>query len=211
MSPDAAVPLYRGHGAPPALPPGALDKDAWLARAAGRTVGDRQRLREASARLQALAGALGVPYLAGPSLKGVARSWAEQWAEDVGSDEAERIFGSERRGAPCAGQVTVLDGLPTAPVALEHDVMTTQDGEYDQDQEGRLPPADWYTSNPIPLAGVAAGQAFLFAVAPRRAGDAGPMARVLGWLRGALTAIGAGAKTAAGYGRFEALPAQAGD
>ncbi|RME63090.1 MAG: type III-B CRISPR module RAMP protein Cmr6, partial [Caldilineae bacterium] len=64
---------------------------------------------------------------------------------------------------------------------------------------------DWHSPNPIPFLTVAPGNEFLFAVLPRRpeveqdCKDAETAAR---WLKQALATLGAGAKTAAGYGVF---------
>lgn len=161
--------------------------------------------------------ALGVPYLPGSSVKGLVRAWIESgWNnETVDSTTFHRIFGSDyRKGsaqhnaerdlAPHRGSVIFLDAPPTEPVRLEPEVMTPHFGDYYQDESGKTPPADWLSPNPIPFLVVAAGQPFQFAVVPRAAAAVRDCQEVADWLAQALERIGAGAKTAVGYGRFTA-------
>lgn len=145
---------------------------------------------------------LGVPYLPGSSLKGMLRAWVKQWKGDGDRKEAlGRIFGPEDKDAKHVGSVVFFDAIPWEPVRLEADVMTPHYAPYYQSDD-KNPPADWCGPTPIPFLTVAAGQGFLFAVAPRRREDAADLARVLTWLEEALAWMGAGGKTAAGYGRF---------
>ncbi|WP_124728249.1 type III-B CRISPR module RAMP protein Cmr6 [Staphylospora marina] len=149
---------------------------------------------------------LGTAVLPGSSVKGVVRAWAEQWAE-AEQDDIERIFGSRTgKNVPHrVGSVIFLDALPTTPVKLEADVMTPHVSEYYRDPD-RNAPDDMQDPTPIPFLTVASGQTFLFAVMPRIPScetcrkDA---EQVMDWLKEALDWIGAGAKTAVGYGRFE--------
>lgn len=149
---------------------------------------------------------LGVPYLPGSSVKGIVRSWAENWAH-VSACEVERIFGPEDgKAEKHIGSVIFFDALPIRPVQLEADVMTPHYQDYYQQEQPQLAPGDWYDPVPIPFLTVAPKQTFLFAVAPRRstvAQDRDDFLKALEWLTEALTTIGAGAKTAAGYGRFK--------
>ncbi|TYO92772.1 type III-B CRISPR module RAMP protein Cmr6 [Desulfallas thermosapovorans] len=144
---------------------------------------------------------LGAPFLPGPSVKGVVRAWAETWLQEEQS-VIDRIFGPEKKNTRRVGSVVFFDALPAAPVKLEAEVMTPHYMEYYKGQE---PPADWHSPNPIPFLTVAAGQTFVFAIAPRRPeneNDHADMERVAGWLENTLLNAGAGAKTASGYGRF---------
>lgn len=147
---------------------------------------------------------LGVPFLPGSSVKGVTRAWAEAWA---GADpkDIERVFGPEdERKEKCVGSVIFFDALPSRPVQLAPDVMTPHYAEYYKSGSD-VPPGDWFDPLPIPFLTVAPGQEFVFALAPRRTGDEGSYAdcrQALRWLEEALAHIGAGAKTAVGYGRF---------
>lgn len=160
---------------------------------------------------------LGVPYLPGTGSKGICKTWftlcqemtaqakqrgsqevSEPWVS-VTEHDIDRIFGT---GDQC-GTVVFLDACPTKPVRLEIDVMTPHVGPYYQGENE--PPADWHSPIPIPYLTAAAGASFFFGVLPRNPRDAGnkkDVALVAQQLQQALGWIGAGAKTAAGYGRF---------
>ncbi|MCX8207742.1 MAG: type III-B CRISPR module RAMP protein Cmr6 [Methanothrix sp.] len=148
---------------------------------------------------------LGVPYLPGSSVKGMVRAWARLWRGE-GDEEISRIFGPESAGS--VGSVVFLDALPIRPVELKAEIMTPHYGPYYQ---GREPPegwpADWHSPVPIPFLAVAEGQEFLFGVIPRK-NAIGDCEKAIVWLREALEFIGAGAKTAVGYGRFASLNAE---
>ena len=147
---------------------------------------------------------LGVPYLPGSSLKGMLRAWARE--ENRQEHDTNRIFGPETRQKAGVGSVVFFDTLPCAPVKLEADVMTPHYGPYYQNEGAKTPPADWHDPVPIPFLVVANAQTFLFALAPRRINDPQDLQdceAVAGWLEDALTWLGAGAKTAVGYGRFK--------
>ncbi len=144
---------------------------------------------------------LGVPYLPGSSVKGMVRAWVELIACDrkYNRQELERVFGSTGDSGE-VGTVIFFSALPYQPVLLEPDVMTPHYGPYYR-EEG--PPADWHKPIPIPFLTVAAKQVFGFPLAPRRPAHEEDFKRALQWLEEALDWIGAGAKTAVGYGRFE--------
>lgn len=145
---------------------------------------------------------LGTPYLPGSSVKGLLRAWAREQGTD---NDIERIFGPQNRKAPAVGSVIFFDALPTRPVQLDADVMTPHYGLYYQDHDANTPPADWHNPVPIPFLAVADAQPFVFAFAPRRPHhpkDTQDCATVANCLGDALTWLGAGAKTAVGYGRF---------
>ncbi len=152
---------------------------------------------------------LGVPYLPGSSVKGMIRAWAEHWA---GEDKEGifRLFGrSDTEGGQAVGNIIVFDALPTEPVQLYAEVMTPHDGGWRIAEEPQnTPPADWISPNPIPFLAVREGASFQFALAPRKSGtmdDTGNNDLECAWnyLEQALQWIGAGAKTAIGFGRFE--------
>lgn len=145
----------------------------------------------------------GVPYLPGASLKGVLRSWARE--QGVEKSLMARIFGSGDRHFAGVGSVIFFDAIPPKPVKLRADVMTPHYGPYYQDEHANIPPADWNNPVPIPFLVVDNAQLFVFALAPRRESypqDTKDCETVTGWLDDALTWLGAGAKTAVGYGRF---------
>lgn len=137
---------------------------------------------------------LGAPYLPGSSIKGLIRNWAEQW-EGQTKAEVNSILG----GPGSVGRVLVLDALPTQQPSLEADVMTPHYSAYYQNGDA---PGDWLSPTPIPFLVVAAGTPFQFALVPNTPADAPHLKTVEQWLRDALSWLGAGAKTAVGYGRF---------
>ncbi|MEG6617613.1 type III-B CRISPR module RAMP protein Cmr6 [Peptococcaceae bacterium 1198_IL3148] len=145
---------------------------------------------------------LGVPYLPGSSIKGMVRTWAKIW---LNADSANRIFGADGKEGHEVGSVIFFDALPIKPIKLEIDIMTPHYSEYYQKEQENNPPADWYKPIPIPFLTVAGEQTFIFCLAPRRAEsveDQEDVKTAIGWLEEALSYIGAGAKTSAGYGRF---------
>ena len=141
----------------------------------------------------------GFPYLPGSTVKGIARAYAEQ-VEEAPAEERHSVFGSTAPGeAPDTkqkGQVTFMDAVPTAPPALEVDVMTPHQTPYYQDQE---PPGESHQPTPVPFLTVAPGASFAF---PLAAQTNDLLDRATDWLRGGLFWLGAGGKTAAGYGLF---------
>lgn len=145
---------------------------------------------------------LGTPYLPGSSVKGMIRAWATQWAGADGNT-LKRIFGSESTGDKQyqVGTVIFLDALPIEPVQLKADVMTPHYGAWYQDGS---PPADWHSPVPVPFLVVEEGASFSFGLLPRRNDEKHreDCERAHVWLREALAWLGAGAKTAVGYGRF---------
>ena len=130
---------------------------------------------------------LGVPYLPGSSIKGL-----------IGQPDRENVLGSKTR----VGRVICLDAVPTSPVKLEADLMTPHYSPWSADN----PPGDWRSPTPIPFLTAAPGVEFQLAVFPRAKHDSDDMATVGHWLEEALTEMGAGAKTAVGYGRMNLVP-----
>lgn len=157
---------------------------------------------------------LGVPYLPGSAVKGIIRTWAEQWVDpSPKSEDINRIFGpwdedksNAIEAAKTVGTVIFFDALPVQPVELASDIMTPHYQKYYGGADE--PPGDWCNPNPIPFLTVGAGQLFLFAIAPRKKKNTADLDLVLQWLDEALEMIGAGAKTATGYGRFARWPEQ---
>lgn len=143
---------------------------------------------------------LGTPYLPGPSVKGVLRDWVEHWLDEpLPAETVSRLFGPKTSKA--AGALIVFDALPVKPVKLEMEIMTPHYAEYYQDTGSQKPPADWYSPVPIPYLTVAGEQSFIFGLAPR-SGAAVDLQLAFNRLDQALATIGAGAKTASGYGCF---------
>lgn len=96
-----------------------------------------------------------------------------------------------------AGKVIFFDAVPADPanLVLDLDVMTPHYSQYYQG--GNTPPADYLKPDIIFFLTIAPDSEFLFAVASKD-GDLAEKAQM--WLQAALCEMGAGAKTAAGYG-----------
>jgi CRISPR-associated protein Cmr6 len=182
---------------------------------------------------------LGTPYIPGSSVKGLVQTFAHEWAGEFGSPDdppdirqqrearARRIFGRlrtlDQSSTPdediSLGSVAFLDALPLGPVDLTGDVMTPHPiGQRTPDAEV----SRRNSPNPIEFLAVEAGARFQFAIMPslpfvgRMSAAADPLDQamsdcrtVVTWLKDALTVIGAGAKTKAGYGRFEPIETSA--
>ena len=160
---------------------------------------------------------LGVPYLTGAAVKGLVRSWMEVW-EGTHADDLRRWFGSDTKdpekladNPPIAGELVFFDALPIAPVTLTVDIMTPHMGKWyekggDIQSVAASPdtvPADWHDPIPVQYLTVKKAQ-FLFGVAPRQQGKLpeDEIKTVLDKLADALGFMGAGAKTAVGYGQM---------
>ncbi|WP_295401717.1 type III-B CRISPR module RAMP protein Cmr6 [uncultured Thiocystis sp.] len=159
---------------------------------------------------------LGVPYLAGSGVKGLVRAWVEIWDESLGDPRSEQRqqrldtwFGTLKQ----AGGFLFFDALPIEPVNLVADVMTPHLGKwYEQGGEiadwRREPdkiPADWHAPVPVPFL-VAKKPKLLFGIAPRNKEFAAELDAVFAALKQALEWLGAGAKTAVGYGVMAEKP-----
>ncbi len=144
---------------------------------------------------------LGTPYLSGSSVKGVLRDLVQHWLHVPVPDEVNRLFGPEN-GEKAAGDLIVFDALPVRQVQLELEIMTPHYSQYYQDNGVKYPPADWYSPVPITYLTVAANQSFVFGLAPRTGKNIN-LEQIWAWLDQALENLGAGAKTASGYGSFQ--------
>jgi len=140
---------------------------------------------------------LATPYLPGSSLKGLLRSWYDF----VNLEDTQEIFGNDSLGnTGQVGKVIFFDAIPRKPIKLKPDVMTPHYSEYYS--QNSIPPGDWQQPVPIPFLTVDENQAFVFAIAPRRKEDSKYLDQVYEKLIQVLSYLGAGAKTAVGYGRF---------
>jgi CRISPR-associated protein Cmr6 len=154
---------------------------------------------------------LGVPYLPGSSVKGLIRAWADPekgWnnGDDWGKGkEYKRLFGDEKDMG--AGSLIVFDAIPDKTPKLEVDIMNPHYGDYYSkkidDKGNPTPPADYLSPNPIFFLTVAPDAVFRFALAPRDGQDTDAFIEGFELLKCALETIGAGAKTAVGYGYFK--------
>ncbi len=146
---------------------------------------------------------LGVPYLTGAAVKGMVRAWCEVWVKGFDEEKIKQWFGDTEQ----SGELIFFDAVPTVPVKLKADIMTPHYGDWyakgdePPKRDGSNVPADWHDPVPIPFLVVDKGASFQFAVA-KRAGSKIDLSEVIGALSDALQWLGAGAKTAVGYGRF---------
>lgn len=106
-----------------------------------------------------------------------------------------------------AGAFVFFDAIPLKPVTLACNVMTPHYGKW-YEKGGEIQnaasepdkvPADWHDPVPVPFLVVKAGS-FLFSIAPRTAQAQADISTVIKALQDALAYLGAGAKTAVGYG-----------
>jgi len=154
---------------------------------------------------------LGVPYLAGSVVKGLLRAWVELNEDALQPDEhkarLKSWFGTESKDevAEQAGGFIFFDAIPDQPPCLLCDIMTPHMGQwYSEGQKGDINnpaaiPADWH--EPLPVSFLAVKQmGLIFSIAPRLPQMAEQLDEVFAALTNALVWLGAGAKTAAGYG-----------
>lgn len=152
---------------------------------------------------------LGVPYLAGSGVKGLVKAWVEVWDEALDEEKKQRRLVEWFGDLQQAGHFRFFDALPIEPVTLAADVMTPHMAKWyekggeigDWKKEPDKVPADWHAPVPVPFL-VVKNARLLFGIAPRRPEFAGELPQVFDALKQALDWLGAGAKTAAGYGRM---------
>jgi len=172
-------------------------------------------VRETSLTLHPL---YGIPYIPSSSIKGVARNWVIQAFFNGQEKELKRekdsnqeknelrtlyqdIFGSEEQ----AGQVEFFDAFVDAGFSLQPDVLTIHFPDY---YKGNSLPGDNQNPNPVNFY-VITCQSVQFIVGTRRDAklNSGYTANellelALAWLEKALTELGIGSKSSAGYGYF---------
>jgi CRISPR type III-B/RAMP module RAMP protein Cmr6 len=165
-----------------------------------------------------LHGSYGWPVIPGSTVKGLAAAWAA--ASGAGEAETRHVLGSPGsarqsgmdnttaqrdrppvRGEQARGSVCFLDAIPAGlPVTVAVDVLTPHVKPYydsTADGSGRrlLPPAEYH--NPVPVIFLTVSGVFAIDLY----GPDGRAAQLAAdWLIAAGDQLGAGAKTAAGYG-----------
>lgn len=153
-----------------------------------------------------LHGSYGWPVIPGSSLKGLAAAWATASGADEG--EVTQILGSprpscgQRTAAEAArGTVCFLDAIPAGrPVTVTVDVLTPHVKPYydttaADSRKSPVPPAEYH--NPVPVNFLTVSGAFAVDL---YGPDKDHVDRAAKWLIEAGNELGAGAKTAAGYG-----------
>lgn len=172
---------------------------------------------------------LGLPYLPASCVKGLLRAWVEVWLAHDSDEQRNALvrdwFGHSGDGhddKASAGSLLFFDALPVGAVAMGCDVMTPHMGKWYEkgdaisaDNFGQTAPADWHSPVPVPFLVIRKGVKFQWAIAPRPSGDSATAARrqeaarrALQELKSALEWVGAGAKTAVGYGRLVDVAAE---
>lgn len=165
---------------------------------------------------------LGTPYLSGASIKGMVRAWIENWSDLEDSEQRKiglLLFGSDKKKPTDqlsdnqAGSFIFFDALPVEPALLSADIMTPHMKHWyakgdtlldlNDPSAADIIPADWHNPTPIPFLAVEKAS-FLFSIAPRVEAARADLDTIMEILELALRYMGAGAKTATGYGFFEA-------
>lgn len=141
-------------------------------------------------------GLYGLPIIPGSSLKGMTHAYAK-FIAGAPESELERVFGSQAT----QGHAIFFDAIPAEPPTFELDVMNPHYPDYYQ---GKAPPANWQSPQPVFFLTLGPKSRFLFAVGGRDTSTESKNVRAIAtdWLRAALQEMGVGAKTSAGYGYF---------
>jgi CRISPR-associated protein Cmr6 len=152
---------------------------------------------------------LAVPYLMGSTVKGLVRAWVEMNEDESPKEKKlnrlKTWFGSEEKGGDSeqVGAFIFFDATPQKQPMLICDIMTPHMGKWYESGGKSLKsdsvPGDWHDPTPIPFLAVK-NASFVFHIAPRQAKDLKEVEDVFIALSNALMWLGAGAKTAAGYG-----------
>ncbi|MEV0966619.1 type III-B CRISPR module RAMP protein Cmr6 [Streptomyces sp. NPDC049910] len=153
----------------------------------------------------ALHGTYGVPVIPGSTVKGLTAAWAQETGQD--SALMDTVFGAPRPGRPGTprqGAVRFLDALPLQTAKLARDVLTPHAQPYyrstDTGESTTAPtavaPAEHHNPIPVPFLTVR-GTRFAVDLTGR---DPEAVEQAAAWCTQACDALGAGAKTATGYG-----------
>jgi CRISPR-associated protein Cmr6 len=155
---------------------------------------------------------LAMPYLPGSSVKGILRSFCE--LNRMPKSQLRKWFGSESKNPEQwendnqAGELIFFDAIPCDVVDLLPDVMTPHSGDWqEKGDSGKTAPADWHTPNPVGfLVAKKLRLIFSLALAPHSSLTKQDLASAKELLEQALGFLGAGAKTATGYGTMSPDP-----
>lgn len=134
--------------------------------------------------------------------EGLQKAWKKVFTDEPQpipplAETFRKVFGTTSE----AGAAIFLDAIPSSPPRLELDIMNSHYPDYYQ---GKAPPTNWQSPQPITFLTVAARTPFLFAVGWRHGKplEADVLKQAVDWLNEGLKNLGAGAKTSAGYGYF---------
>lgn len=161
---------------------------------------------------------LAAPYFGGAAVKGLLRAYLEAWEDPVDLEKLKRWFGTANKRNKSdiperAGDLVFFDALPIKPPRLGCDVMTPHMDKWyelggDTPLDPKVTPGDWHSPVPVPFL-VVEDATLLFGIAPRRYAEAeqnqtkSDLTAAMDGLVQALDWLGAGAKTAAGYGHMQ--------
>lgn len=147
--------------------------------------------------------ACGVPCLPGSSVKGLARAGAELLEAD--ETRIVKLLGTGPRDGDggASGAVIFLDALPARWPEFKVDIVTRHHDA--QALPKQTIPLDTDKPNPVHFLTVAPKQAFVFRLLPTADTQADSLHTAWHWLKTALDELGAGAKTAVGYGQMVAV------
>ena len=144
----------------------------------------------------------GFPIVPATALKGVTRCYAT-WVLEAPEEEMDTLLGRPEDQRQLRGDLVFLEGSPADAPVIERDVINPIFGAYYRDV--KTPPAGYLAPSPIFFLALGARSRYRFGVASlshnREAAEQGAR-----WLQGALTELGVGAKSAAGYGYWELVP-----
>jgi CRISPR-associated protein Cmr6 len=141
----------------------------------------------------------GVPYLPASAQKGIAlRAYQEKHGKDT--KEEVLLFGTGEQ----MGRVIFFDAFPETLVdsMIEPDIINNHYQTYYEDKDGKIPPADWHSPNPVFFLTLK-GVTFQFYLGIHNSGELELLQKAEKSLQYALMNIGIGAKTAVGYGLFQ--------
>lgn len=125
--------------------------------------------------------------------KFIERNWEKIMKKREEFARFQRIFGTQRN----IGRLLFFDAYPLDKVGLEIDIMNPH---YPQYYQGKKPPTDYQDPVPITFLTLGSKTKFEFLLAGK---EEQLLDEALKYLKGALTNLGIGAKTALGYGIFE--------
>ncbi len=138
----------------------------------------------------------GFPIIPATALKGVSRAYA-RWVLERPEEELDKRFGKVDDQGALRGDLLFLEGIPTTSPVVERDVINPIFGAYYRD--AATPPANYLAPQPIFFLALGASSQYRMGIASL-SGDQEAVEQGTAWLKGALTELGVGAKTAAGYG-----------
>lgn len=138
----------------------------------------------------------GFPIVPATALKGLSRAFA-QWVLETPEEELDRLLGKADEQGALRGDLLFLEGGPADPPVVERDVINPTFGAYYRDP--KTPPGSYLSPSPNFFLALGARSRYRFGVASL-SGDREVAERGVQWLQGALTELGVGAKSAAGYG-----------